>query len=72
MGCQFDSSMYHNKSTIGEEGNSKPPHQTHFPRKTSEPCHLWFLLSSKSSMKGSSIFATLYLSIKGWKRYFRP
>ena len=33
-GCQFDSSMYHNKNTIGEEGNGKPPAKTHFSSKT--------------------------------------
>ena len=47
--CQLDSSICHSKNTIGEEGNRKPPHEFHFPRKNSEPC-LWFLLCSKLSM----------------------
>ena len=25
------------QNTIGEEGNGKPPHKIHFPRKNSEP-----------------------------------
>ena len=37
---------------MGEEGNGKPPHKIHFPRRSSEPC-LWFLLRSKSSMQRS-------------------
>ena len=32
-GNQFDSSMCHFKNSIGEEGNGKPTHKTHFPRK---------------------------------------
>ena len=32
-GCQFESSMYDTKNAIGEEGNGKPPHDFHFPRK---------------------------------------
>ena len=31
-GCQYDSSLCHNKNAIGEEGNGKPPHKIHFPR----------------------------------------
>ena len=45
----FDSSMCHFQNAIGEEGNGKPPHELHFPRKNTEPC-LWFLLCLKSSM----------------------
>ena len=41
------------KNAIGKEGNGKPPHEFHFPRKNSEPC-LWFLLRSKPSMQRSS------------------
>ena len=37
---------------IGEEGNGKPPHKIHFPRKNSKLC-LWFLLRSKSSLQSS-------------------
>ena len=53
-GFQFDSSMRYNEIAIGEEGNGRPPHQFHFPRKSSEPC-LWFLLRWKSSMQCSFI-----------------
>ena len=28
----FEYCTFHNKSTIGEEGNEKPPHKIHFPR----------------------------------------
>ena len=31
--CQFDSSTCHIQNAIGEEGNWKPPHEIHFPRK---------------------------------------
>ena len=41
--------MCHNKNAISEEGNGKPPHEFHFPRRDAEPC-LWFKLSSKSSV----------------------
>ena len=41
MGCEFKACMCYNKNAIGEEGNGKPPHKIHFPRKNSEPC-LWF------------------------------
>ena len=37
-GCEFGSSMCRNRYAIGEEGNGKPPHEFHFPRKNSEPC----------------------------------
>ena len=36
-------------NTIGEEGNGKPPHKTHFPRESSEP-GLCFQRSLESSM----------------------
>ena len=49
-GCQLDSSMCHDKNTIGAEGNEKLSHKIYFPGKHSEPC-LWFLLRSKSSMR---------------------
>ena len=52
-GCQFDSSMRHNKNAIAEEGK-KVPHEFHFPRKNSEPC-LCCLLRSKLSMQRSLI-----------------
>ena len=58
-GCQFDSSMCHNKIAIGEEGNGKPPHEIHFPRENSDPC-LWFLLHSKWSMRRSSLSYKLH------------
>ena len=32
-GRAFESSTCHNKNTIGEEGNLKPPREIHFPRK---------------------------------------
>ena len=49
------------ENAIGEEGNMKPPHKIHFPRKYSEPC-LRFLLSSKLSMQCRLyIFKVLYL-----------
>ena len=32
-GGQFDSSIRYSKNAIGEEGNKKPPHKTHFHRK---------------------------------------
>ena len=51
-GCQLDSYMCYSKNSIGEEGNGKPPHTFHVPRKDSEPC-LWLLLRSKSSMQRS-------------------
>ena len=35
-GCEFDSSMRHNKNA--EEGNGKPLHTFHLPRKNSDPC----------------------------------
>ena len=35
-GWQFDSSMCHNINAIGEEGNGRPLHEFHFPRKYSE------------------------------------
>ena len=31
-GRVFDSSMCHNKNTIGEEGNGEAPHKANFPR----------------------------------------
>ena len=42
-GCEFESYMIHNKISISEEGNGKPPHKIHLPGKNSKPC-LWFLL----------------------------
>ena len=42
------------QNAIGEEGNGKPHHKFHFPKKNSEPC-LWFLLRSKSSMLWNSM-----------------
>ena len=64
-GCQFDSSMYHFQNAIGEEGNGKPSHEFHFPRKNSEP-FLWFLLRSKSSMQRSSMYRLIisYLHVQ--------
>ena len=41
-GCQFDSSMCHNENIIGEEGNGKPSHEFHFPRKTQSPAMQFF------------------------------
>ena len=38
--CQFDSSMYHCKNAIGEEGNLKLPHEIYFPRKNSRALSL--------------------------------
>ena len=32
-GCQFDFSMCHLEDAIGEEGNGKPPHEFHYPKK---------------------------------------
>ena len=49
MGCQFDSSTCHNKSSIGKESNGEPPHKIHFPRKHSESC-LLLSLTLESSM----------------------
>ena len=48
-GHEFESYTCHDKNAINEEGNGKPPHKFHFPRKNSEP-RLWFLLRSTSSM----------------------
>ena len=42
-GCKFQSCTCHNKNTIGEEGNGKPPHKVHFPGINSEPC-FWFIV----------------------------
>ena len=36
-GCQFDSSMYHSKNIIVEEGNGKPPPKTTALEKTQSP-----------------------------------
>ena len=40
-GIEFDSSMCHNKYTIGEAGNGKPPHKVEFPRKNSRALSLF-------------------------------
>ena len=60
MGREFDSSMCHNKSPIGEEGNGKPHHKCQFPRKNSKPC-LWFLQRFNSSSMQHSFFIELVL-----------
>ena len=52
-------------NAIGEEGNGKPPHESHFPRKNSEPC-LWFLLRSKSSMQRSSYLYGVHYEIHSY------
>ena len=54
-GSQFDSSTCPSKNAIGEEGNGKPPHKFHFPRKKTQSLCLWFLLHSKPSMRRSFI-----------------
>ena len=41
------------RNAIGKEGNGKPSHKVHFPRKISEPW-LWSLLCLKLSMQCSS------------------
>ena len=48
--CGLVSKSCPNESINCEEGNGKPPHNIHFPRKNSEPC-IQFLLRSKSSVQ---------------------
>lgn len=50
--CECDSSMRHNKISIGKEWNGKPPHKVGLHRKNLE-LYLWFLLRSASTMQSS-------------------
>ena len=55
--CQSDSSMCcHNNSIIGEEGNGKPPHKLHFPRKKKKKLRALSLVSATLEIEYATNF----------------
>ena len=52
-GCEFESYTCRNKNTIDEEGNGKPPHEIHYPRKKSTTLEIEYATQSVSNKEGN-------------------